>query len=93
MGHHHRNRLDGDGRDDVFFYRKDGLYRYYDVRPDGTLPKPMLAGDNYTKNWDAITAVDLQGDGRDEMFFYRDDGLFTYYAMRDDATLGSPINA
>jgi hypothetical protein len=80
--------LNGDGKDALFFYRDDGLFRYYNVRPDGSLPAPLLAGDNYTRGWTSITAVDLDGDGQDEMFFYRDDGLFRYYDIRPD---GPPL--
>jgi hypothetical protein len=43
----------------MFFYRDDGLYRYYNIRPDGTLPTPLLVGDEYTTGWDSITAIDL----------------------------------
>ena len=64
--------------DEMFFYRDDGLFRYYDIGPDG---------------WDSIAAVDLDGDGQDEMFFYRDDGLFRYYDVNSDGTLGSPLVA
>ncbi|MGH3649656.1 MAG: PQQ-dependent sugar dehydrogenase, partial [Acidimicrobiia bacterium] len=81
------------GDDEMFFYRDDGLFRYYDIRSDGTLPSPLLAGDGYTRNWDSITAVDLDGDGQDEMFFYRDDGLFRYYQVNPDGTLPSPLLA
>ena len=81
------------GDDEMFFYRDDGLFRYYDIRSDGSLPSPLLAGDGYTRDWDAITAVDLDGDGQDEMFFYRDDGLFRYYHIRSDGTLPSPLLA
>jgi len=79
--------------DEMFFYRDDGLFRYYNVRPDGTLPQPLLAGDGYTTGWSSITAVDLEGDGQDEMFFYRDDGLFRYYDVRPDGTLPQPLLA
>jgi hypothetical protein len=44
----------------MFFYREDGLYRYYHVRPNGTLPSPLLAGDEYTAGWSSITAVDVR---------------------------------
>ena len=77
----------------MFFYRNDGLYRYYNIRPDGQIGSPILAGTGYTRDWDAITAVDLDGDGQDEMFFYRDDGLFRYYNIRPDGNLGSPLLA
>ena len=83
----------GDTADEMFFYRDDGLFRFYNVKPDGTLPQPLLAGDGYTTGWSSITAVDLEGDGQDEMFFYRDDGLFRYYNVRPDGTLPQPLLA
>jgi hypothetical protein len=79
--------------DEMFFYRDDGLYRYYNINPNGTLGSPIRAGTDYTKGWDSITAVDLDGDGADEMFFYRDDGLYRYYNINPNGTLGSPIRA
>jgi hypothetical protein len=79
--------------DEIFFYRSDGLFRYYDVNPDGTLGRPLAEGSNYTKNWSTITAVDLDGDGADEMFFYRNDGLFRYYDIRPNGTIPAPIAA
>jgi hypothetical protein len=85
--------LDGDGQDEFFFYRADGVFRYYHVRPNGALPRALLEGDGYTLGWDAITAVDLDGDGQDEMFFYRADGVFRFYEIRTDGRLSSPINA
>ena len=83
----------GDAADEMFFYRDDGLFRYYNISPDGSLGKPMLAGDGYTSGWSSITAVDLDGDGQDEMFFYRDDGLFRYYNISPDGSLGKPMLA
>ena len=77
----------------MFFYREDGLFRYYDIRADGRIGKPLLAGDNYTRGWGAITAIDLNGDSQDEMFFYREDGLYRYYNIRPNGTLPSPILA
>jgi hypothetical protein len=79
--------------DEMFFYRDDGLFRFYDVRNDGTLSKPIRAGDGYTKDWSTITGIDLDGDGQDEMFFYRDDGLFRFYNVRPDGSLPAPILA
>ena len=49
----------GDSNDEMFFYRDDGLFRFYDVKPTGHVGSPILAGDGYTKNWTAITAVQL----------------------------------
>jgi hypothetical protein len=51
--------LEGDGQDEMFFYRDDGLFRYYNIRPDGTLPLPISAGSKYTTGWTSITAVNL----------------------------------
>ena len=30
--------------DEMFFYRDDGLFRYYNIKPNGTLGSPILAG-------------------------------------------------
>lgn len=79
--------------EEMFFYREDGLYRYYNAQPDGTLGSPIQAGDSYTSGWDSISSVDLDGDGQDEMFFYREDGLYRYYNISANGTLGSPIRA
>ena len=79
--------------DEIFFYRHDGIYRYYDIRYDGTIGLPISGGDGYTSGWSSITAIDLDGDGADEMFFYRDDGIYRYYDLRPDGTIGSPIRA
>ena len=83
----------GDSADEMFFYREDGLYRYYNVSANGNVGSPVRAGSEYTKNWSSITAVDLDGDSQDEMFFYREDGLFRYYDVGGDGSIGSPINA
>ena len=83
----------GDANDEMFFYRKDGLFRYYNISPNGQVGTPILAGTGYTTGWDAITAVDLDGDGQDEMFFYRKDGLFRYYHVKPDGTLPLPLLA
>jgi hypothetical protein len=83
----------GDSPDEMFFYRDDGLFRYYNVDSKGNVGKPILAGDSYTTGWSSITAVDLDGDGQDEMFFYRDDGLFRYYNVDSKGNVGKPILA
>jgi hypothetical protein len=44
--------LDGDGQDEIFFYRKDGLYRYYDIRPTGHLGAPIIAGSRLSEGLD-----------------------------------------
>ena len=82
-----------DNNDEMFFYRNDGLFRFYDVRADGSMPKPLLGGSDYTKGWSSITSIDLEGDGQDEMFFYRDDGLFRYYNVKADASLPQPFSS
>ena len=86
--------LDGDGNDEMFFYRSaDGAFRYYDMRADGTLNKLLSGGTGYSLGWDSITAIDLDGDGNDEMFFYRSaDGAFRYYDMRADGTLNKLLS-
>lgn len=83
----------GRSGDEIFFYRDDGLWRYYDIRPDATLPSPLSSGNNYTKNWTSVASVDLDGNGEDEMFFYRTDGLWRYYDIRPDGTIPSPSSA
>jgi hypothetical protein len=80
-----------DVADEMFFYREDGLYRFYDIRNDGSLPSPIQQGDEYTPGWSSITAVDLDGQGQDEMFFYREDGLFRFYNIRPNGSLPKPI--
>ena len=79
--------------DEMFFYREDGLFRFYDVDVTGDLGSPLLEGDGYTNGWSTITGVDLDGDGQDEMFFYRDDGLFRFYHVNPDGTLPLPMLA
>jgi hypothetical protein len=79
--------------DEMFFYRDDGLFRFYDINPDGSLGSPLVAGDNYTVDWSSITSVDLDGNSEDEMFFYRDDGLFRYYNVGSDGSLPQPLLA
>jgi hypothetical protein len=51
--------VDGDGQDEMFFYRKDGLFRYYNIKATGSLGTPMQAGSTYELDWEAITAVQL----------------------------------
>jgi hypothetical protein len=51
--------LDGDGQDEMFFYRDDGLFRYYEIGADGQIGLPILAGDGYTSGWSSITAINL----------------------------------
>jgi Leucine-rich repeat (LRR) protein len=43
----------------MFFYRADGLFRYYNISSTGHVGSPLAAGSNYTHDWSAITAVDL----------------------------------
>ncbi len=78
--------------DELFFYKSsDGVFKYYDVNPDGSLGAPLKTG-TYSAGWDSITAVDLDGDGVDEAFFYRSsDGLFKYYDVKQDGSLGALI--
>ncbi len=57
--------------DEMFFYRGDGQYAYYQMNPSGSLGAKLAFGTGYKAGWSTITAVDLNGDGKDEMFFYR----------------------
>ncbi|HET9260242.1 MAG TPA: FG-GAP-like repeat-containing protein [Acidimicrobiia bacterium] len=79
--------------DEIFFYRADGLFRYYDVSPTGSVGTPINSGSKYTEDWTSITGIDLDGDRQDEMFFYRQDGLFRFYDLRSGGSLGSPLQA
>jgi hypothetical protein len=88
---HAASAAEPDPADEMLFYREDGLYRFYDIRPDASLPSPIRAGSEFTKGWSSIVALDLDGGGQDELFFYRDDGLFRYYNVRPDGSIGSPI--
>jgi Leucine-rich repeat (LRR) protein len=85
--------MDGDGQDEVFFYRStDGAYRYYDIRSNGTLGTQIQGGTGYSLGWDSISAVDLDGDGQDEFFFYRSsDGAYRYYNLQANGSLGNLI--
>jgi len=83
----------GSDGDEMFFYRSDGLYRYYNTAPDASLGTAIRAGEDYTSGWSSITSVNLDGDASDEMFFYRGDGLYRFYEIGPDAALGSPIRA
>lgn len=81
----------GKDGEEILFYRADGLYRYYNIRPDASLGAAIQGGDNYTSNWSSIVSVNLDGDADDEIFFYRDDGLFRYYDIKSSGAVGSPI--
>jgi hypothetical protein len=50
--------LDGDGQDEMFFYRDTGSFRYYRTSGSG-LGAVISSGTGYSLGWDAITAVDL----------------------------------
>ncbi len=86
--------LDGDGQDEMFFYRAtDGAFRYYDVKTNGTLGAQLSGGTGYSLGWDSITAVDLDGDRKDEFFFYRStDGAYRYYKMNANGSLGQQLS-
>jgi hypothetical protein len=76
---------------EMFFYRDDGLYRYYPIRADAGLDPVIRQGSDYTSGWSSITSVNTDGGSDDEMFFYRADGLYRYYDIRADASLGAPF--
>jgi hypothetical protein len=84
--------LDGDGTDEMLFYRTDGVFKFYETKPTGGLGNLLSQGTGYSKSWSSITSVDLDGDGADEMLFYRaSDGVFKYYEMKPDGSLGSLV--
>jgi hypothetical protein len=85
--------IDPVAADEIFFYREDGLFRYYDIKPDAALGSPLAGGTGYTTGWSTITSINLDGDGDDEMFFYRTDGLFRYYDVKPDGSLPKPFKA
>jgi uncharacterized protein YegP (UPF0339 family) len=75
----------------MMFYRStDGAFRYYNITKSAGLV-PILSGSGYTKNWDVITAVDLDGDGQDELHFYKSNGTYRYYDVRPNGQIGSPL--
>jgi hypothetical protein len=86
--------LDGDGTDEMLFYRADdGTFKYYDMKPSGRLASLIRSGTGYSRGWSTICSVDLDGDGQDEIFFYRTDGTHRYYNISANAALGTAIVA
>ena len=65
----------------MFFYRDDGLFRFYDVRSDGSLGSPLRSGDGYTRGWSSVVAVDLDevGCGEDPFTLARISALEARY--------------
>lgn len=52
--------LEGDGIDEMFFYRaSDGTYKYYKMKPDGSLGAMIRGGLGYSTGWNSITAVNF----------------------------------
>jgi hypothetical protein len=45
----------------MFFYRDDGLFRFYRIRPDAVLGAPVSAGSSMTTGWTSIAAIDIGG--------------------------------
>ncbi len=81
-------RVVGPPNEEIFFYRSDGAFRYYDIAPDANLGSPILSGSGYSPNWDVIASVDMDGNGDDEMLFYRSTlGTYRYYDARPDASI------
>ncbi len=82
------------GNDEMFFYRTDGEFRYYNISPNADLGTPIQGGSGYSTGWSSISSIDLNGDGSDEMLFYRaTSGTFKYYDMKTNATLGPLIRS
>lgn len=73
---------DGDGDTDLLFYRsRDGLMRFYSIRPSGGFEAmtPAMYG---THGWTDIVAGDYNGDGTDDVYWYRArDGLMRFYTI------------
>lgn len=84
--------LDPGQADEIFFYRVDGTFKFYDLLADGTIGAPVNSG-VYSSGWSTIAAVDLDGDNHDEIFFYRLDGTFKFYDLLADGTIGAPISS
>ena len=43
----------------MFFYRDDGLFKYYDIGANGRLGLPIESGTGYSPGWSTITAIDV----------------------------------
>lgn len=54
--------LNGDRKHELLFYKKDGSYLYSNIGSTGQLGSVIQQGTGYTKNWSAITALNLHGD-------------------------------
>ena len=79
--------------DEIFFYRDDGQFRYYNIDGTANLGAPLVGGGGYSSGWSIITAVDIDGDEDDELLFYRaSDGRYKYYEMTSVGSLGFLIN-
>lgn len=87
--------IDGDGQDEIMFYRAtDGYFAYFDIQPNASLPAAFSSGTGYTVGWSQITNLDLDGDSDDELMFYRDtDGLYAYYHTGMSTGLGTQIRS
>lgn len=78
--------------DEIFFYRSDGLFRFYDIDREANLGSAINEGTGFSSGWTTITSIDLDGDGTDEMLFYRStDGTFKYYETKPNGGLGALI--
>ncbi len=79
--------------DEIFFYREDGLFRFYDIATNGKVGSPIAAGNSFPAGWSTVTALDLDGDGQDELFLYRSDGQFSYRDVNPDGSLGATLRS
>ena len=79
--------------DELFFYRDDGLFRYYSVHDNGALSSPISEGSDFATSWDIITAIDLDGNGQDEMLFYRKNGEYAFHSVTRTGSLRELISA
>jgi hypothetical protein len=53
--------VDGDGRDEFFFYRSsDGVFKYYTMKTNASVGSLLQSG-VYSKGWSSITGINFDG--------------------------------
>jgi hypothetical protein len=53
--------LDGDGQDEIFFYRTTGAFAFYNISHSAHLGGPVHSGTGFSTGWTRVTAVDVDG--------------------------------
>jgi hypothetical protein len=51
--------LNGDARDELFFYRINGEFAYHETTSTGELGEAILAGSGYSSGWTSISSINL----------------------------------